>query len=146
MSVEYPTQLQTDCRDPQHHPFGVAGASDLRSSDFQPIRVEDVVTVTDASIGGGKTVADLKLGPLPNQATARIAIDASEGLKEERDADAAEHSRRQNRPGKTPELIVFIMQEFFRADHGWPSHRKQTEQVQTRRGRASLNCQPPLKP
>jgi hypothetical protein len=38
-------------------------------------------------------VADLKLGPLPNQKTVRVTIMLAEPLKEELNAYAAEHSR-----------------------------------------------------
>jgi hypothetical protein len=86
-----------------------------------------VVAATNASIGGVKAVADLKLSLLPNQTPARIAIDIPEALKEELDAFAAEHGWRHNRPGKTSEL----MPEFLGRDHGWRGYAKQMGQLQT---------------
>jgi len=81
-------------------------------------------------------VADLKLGRLPKQGTVRITIVLPEPLKEELDRYAAEHSRLYE-PVETAALIPHMLEAFIRADRGWRSRRKQTEQKQTGQRRAN---------
>ena len=76
-------------------------------------------------------MADLKLGPLPQQKTVKVTIVLSEPLKEELDAYAAEHSRLHEQPIETAELIPHMLQTFLRADRVWCRLRKQREQGQT---------------
>jgi hypothetical protein len=68
-------------------------------------------------------MADLKLGPLPNQKMARITIMLPEPLKEEVDAYAAEHSRLYG-PVETAALIPHMLEAFMRSDRAWCNHRK----------------------
>jgi hypothetical protein len=68
-------------------------------------------------------VADLKLGPLPNQKMVRVTIMLPEPLKEELDAYAAEHSRLYE-PVETAALIPHMLQAFLRTDRAWCSRRK----------------------
>jgi hypothetical protein len=63
-------------------------------------------------------MADLKLGPLPNQKMARITVMLPEPLKEELDAYAAEHSRLYE-PVETAALIPHMLQAFLRTDRAW---------------------------
>jgi hypothetical protein len=81
-------------------------------------------------------VADLKLGPLPKQSTAKVTIVLSELLKEELDAYAAEHSKLYG-PVETKALIPHMLEAFLRADCAWRSRRKQKGQGQTGQRRAS---------
>jgi hypothetical protein len=80
-------------------------------------------------------VADLKLGPLPKQSTAKVTIVLPELLKEELDAYAAEHSKLYE-PVETAALIPHMLEAFLHADRGWCKHRKQRGQGQTGQGRA----------
>jgi len=80
--------------------------------------------------GEGKTVADLKLGPLPKQKTVKVPIVLSEPLKEELDAYAAEHNRLYGQSTKTAELIPHMLETFLRTDPGWCRLRKQKGQGQ----------------
>jgi hypothetical protein len=57
----------------------------------------------------------------------------TEPLKEELDAYAVEHSRRNNQPVETAELIPHILETFLRTDRVWCSHRKQMRQAQNGR-------------
>jgi hypothetical protein len=68
-------------------------------------------------------VADLKLGPLPNQKMVRVTIMLPEPLKEELDAYAVEHSRLYG-PVETAALIPHMLQAFLRTDRSWCSRRK----------------------
>jgi len=68
-------------------------------------------------------MADLKLGPLPNQKTVRVTIMLPEPLKEELDAYAAEHSRLYG-PAETAALIPHMLEAFLRTDRAWCSRRK----------------------
>jgi hypothetical protein len=68
-------------------------------------------------------VADLKLGPLPNQKMTRVIVMLPEPLKEELDAYAVEHSRLYG-PVETAALIPHMLQAFLRADRSWCSRRK----------------------
>jgi hypothetical protein len=70
-------------------------------------------------------MADLKLGPLPNQKTVRVTIMLAEPLKEELDAYAAEHSRLYE-PVETAALIPHMLEAFMRSDRAWRGGRKQT--------------------
>ena len=69
-------------------------------------------------------MADLKLGPLPNQKMTRIIVMLPEPLKEELDAYAVEHSRLYE-PVETAALIPHMLQAFLRTDRAWCSRRKQ---------------------
>jgi hypothetical protein len=69
-------------------------------------------------------MADLKLGPLPNQKTVRVTIMLAEPLKEELDAYAAEHSKLYE-PVEIAALIPHMLQAFLRTDRVWCSRRKQ---------------------
>jgi hypothetical protein len=69
-------------------------------------------------------MADLKLGPLPNQKTVRVTIMLAEPLKDELDAYAAEHSRLYE-PVETAALIPHMLEAFLRTDRAWCSRRKQ---------------------
>jgi hypothetical protein len=80
-------------------------------------------------------MADLKLGPLPNQKMARITVMLSEPLKEELDAYAAEHSRL-NEPVETAALIPHMLQAFLRTDRAWAA-------AGNRRARASRSTAKP---
>jgi hypothetical protein len=68
-------------------------------------------------------VADLKLGPLPNQKMTRVIVMLPKPLKEELDAYAVEHSRLYG-PVETAALIPHMLQAFLRTDRGWWSRRK----------------------
>jgi hypothetical protein len=68
-------------------------------------------------------VADLKLGPLPNQKMTRVTVMLPEPLKEELDAYALEHSRLYE-PVETAALIPHMLQAFLRTDRSSWSHRK----------------------
>jgi hypothetical protein len=69
-------------------------------------------------------MADLKLGPLPNQKIAQLTVMLPEPLKEELDAYALEHSTLYG-PVETAALIPHMLQAFLRADRSWCSRRKQ---------------------
>jgi hypothetical protein len=69
-------------------------------------------------------MADLKLGPLPNQKMVRVTITLPEPLKEELDAYAVEHGRLYG-PVETAALIPHMLQAFLRNDRAWCSRRKQ---------------------
>jgi hypothetical protein len=84
-----------------------------------------------------RTVADLKLGPLPKQSTVKVTIELQEPLKEELDVYAAEHGRLYSQPTKTAVLIPHMLEAFLRADRAWCSRRKQMGQGQTCRRRVS---------
>jgi hypothetical protein len=71
-----------------------------------------------------RTVADLKLGPLPKQSIVKVTIELPEPLKEELDAYAAEHSKLYE-PVETKALIPHMLEAFLRADRAWCKHRKQ---------------------
>jgi hypothetical protein len=126
----------TDRRDPHHHPFEVVCAPDhrLRPRTRSRSGLKDLVAAADAFMGG-KTVADLKLGPLPKQSTVKVTIVLPELLKEELDAYAAEHSRLYE-PVETAALIPHMLEAFLRADRGWRTGRKQRGQGQTGQRRA----------
>jgi hypothetical protein len=128
----------TDRRDPHHHPFEVACAPDhrLRLRTRSRPGLKDLVADADASIGEARTVADLKLGPLPKQSTAKVTIELLEPLKEELDAYAAEHSKLYG-PVETKALIPHMLEAFLRTDRAWCSRRKQRGQGQNDRRRAS---------
>jgi hypothetical protein len=79
-------------------------------------------------------VADLKLGPLPKQSTAKVTIELMELLKEELDAYAAEHSKLYG-PVETKALIPHMLEAFLRADRAWRTSRKQRGQEQNGRRR-----------
>jgi hypothetical protein len=68
-------------------------------------------------------VADLKLGPLPNQKMTRVTVMLAEPLKEELDAYALEHSRLYG-PVETAALIPHMLQAFLRTDRSWCRRRK----------------------
>ena len=70
-------------------------------------------------------MADLKLGPLPNQKMVRVTVMLPAPLKEELDAYAAEHSRLYE-PVETTALIPHMLEAFMRNDRAWRSGRKQT--------------------
>jgi hypothetical protein len=74
-------------------------------------------------IGEVKTVADLKLGPLPNQKMTRVTVMLPEPLKEELDAYAVEHSRLYGHV-ETAALVPHMLQAFLRTDRSWCSRRK----------------------
>jgi hypothetical protein len=84
-------------------------------------------------------VADLKLGPLPKQSTAKVTIELMEPLKEELDAYAAEHSRLYE-PVETKALIPHMLEAFLRADRAWCKHRKRRGQEQN--GRCRVHRRP----
>jgi hypothetical protein len=75
-------------------------------------------------------VADLKLGPLPNQKMARLIIVLPEPVKEELDAYAAEHSNLYG-PVETATLMPHMLEAFMRSDRAWCNRRKQTAHAQT---------------
>jgi hypothetical protein len=76
-------------------------------------------------------MADLKLGPLPNQKMVRVTIMLPEPLKEELDAYATEHGRLYE-PVETAALIPHMLEAFPRTDRSWCSRRKQVRnQVST---------------
>ena len=81
-------------------------------------------------------MADLKLGPLPNQKMVRVTVMLPEVLKEELDAYAAEHSRLYE-PVQIAALIPHMLQAFLRTDRAWCSRRKQRGQAQASQRRAS---------
>jgi hypothetical protein len=81
-------------------------------------------------------MADLKLGPLPNQKMVRVTIMLPEPLKEELDAYAVEHSRLYE-PVETAALIPHMLQAFLRTDRAWCRRQKQRGQPQARQHRAS---------
>jgi hypothetical protein len=87
-------------------------------------------------LGEARTVADLKLGPLPKHTTVKVTIVLPELLKEELDAYAAEHSKLYE-PVETAALIPHMLEAYLRADRAWCSRRKQRGQMQTDRRRAS---------
>jgi hypothetical protein len=68
-------------------------------------------------------MADLKLGPLPNQKMTRVTIMVPETLKEELDAYAVEHSRLYG-PVETAALIPHMLEAFLRTDRAWRNRRK----------------------
>jgi hypothetical protein len=105
------------------------------TSSSQPIRAEGPGRHRARFYRGGKTVADLKLGPLPKQRTVRLPVVLSEPLKEELDAYAAEHSRLYDQPVETAALIPHMLEAFLRADRAWCSRRKQKGQEQNGRRR-----------
>jgi hypothetical protein len=74
-------------------------------------------------------MADLKLGPLPNQKMARVTIMVPEPLKEELDAYAAEHGRLYE-PVETAALIPHMLEAFIRSDRAWCNRRKRNGQEQ----------------
>jgi hypothetical protein len=78
-------------------------------------------------LGEVRTVADLKLGPLPKHSTVKVTIVLPELLKEELDAYAAEHSKLYE-PVETAALIPHMLEAFLRADRAWCSRRKQRRQ------------------
>jgi hypothetical protein len=82
-------------------------------------------------------MADLKLGPLPNQKMARISVMLPELLKEELDAYAAEHSRLYE-PVETAALIPHMLEAFLRADRAWCRRRKQTGKSKPANGEAPI--------
>jgi hypothetical protein len=82
-------------------------------------------------------MADLKLGPLPNQKTVRVTIMLPEPLKEELDAYAAEHSRLYG-PAETAALIPHMLEAFLRTDRAWCSRRKQTGKSKPVNGEAPI--------
>jgi hypothetical protein len=82
-------------------------------------------------------MADLKLGPLPNQKTVRVAIMVPEPLKEELDAYAAAHSRLYG-PVETAALIPHMLEAFLRTDRAWCSRRKQTAESRPVNGEAPI--------
>jgi hypothetical protein len=82
-----------------------------------------------------RTVADLKLGPLPKQSTVKVTIVLPELLKAELDAYAAEHSKLYE-PVETAALISHMLEAFLRTDRAWCNHRKQMQQAQTSQRRA----------
>jgi hypothetical protein len=69
-------------------------------------------------------VADLKLGPLPNQKMVRVTIMLAEPLRQELDAYAVEHSRLYG-PVETAALIAHMLEAFLRADRAWCRRRRQ---------------------
>jgi hypothetical protein len=82
-------------------------------------------------------VADLKLGPLPNQKMTRVTVMLPEPLKEELDAYAVEHSRLYE-PVETAALIPHMLQAFLRTDRAWCSRRKQTGESKPVNGEAPI--------
>jgi hypothetical protein len=68
-------------------------------------------------------VADLELGPLPNQKTTRVTVMLPGPLKEELDAYAVEHSMLYGAV-ETAALIPHMLQALFRTDRSWCSRRK----------------------
>jgi hypothetical protein len=83
-------------------------------------------------------MADLKLGPLPNQKTVRVTIMLAEPLKDELDAYAAEHSRLYE-PVETAALIPHMLEAFMRSDRAWRSGRKQTGRSKPVNGEAPIS-------
>jgi hypothetical protein len=69
-------------------------------------------------------MADLKLGPLPNQKMVRVTVMLPELLKQELDAYAAEHGRLYE-PVEIAALIPHMLETFIRSDRAWCSRRKQ---------------------
>jgi hypothetical protein len=82
-------------------------------------------------------MADLKLGPLPNQKTVRVTIMLPEPLKEELDAYAAAHSRLYG-PAETAALIPHMLEAFMRSDRAWGWRRKQTGKSKPVNGEAPI--------
>jgi hypothetical protein len=82
-------------------------------------------------------MADLKLGPLPNQKMARVSVILPEPLKEELDAYAVEHSRLYE-PVETAALIPHMLEAFMRSDRAWRSGRKQTGKSKPANGEAPI--------
>jgi hypothetical protein len=82
-------------------------------------------------------MADLKLGPLPNQKMVRVTIMLPEPLKEELDAYAAEHSRLYE-PVETTALIPHMLEAFMRSDRVWRSGRKQPGKSKPVNGEAPI--------
>jgi hypothetical protein len=82
-------------------------------------------------------MADLKLGPLPNQKTVRVTIMLAEPLKEELDAYAVEHSRLYGFV-ETAALIPHMLEAFMRSDRAWCSRRKQTGESKPVNGEAPI--------
>jgi hypothetical protein len=82
-------------------------------------------------------MADLKLGPLPNQKMVRVTIMLPEPLKEELDAYAAEHSRLYG-PAETAALIPHMLEAFLRTDRAWCSRRKQKSKGKPVNGEAPI--------
>jgi hypothetical protein len=83
-------------------------------------------------------MADLKLGPLPNQKMVRVTIMLPEPLKEELDAYAAEHSRLYG-PVETAALIPHMLDAFLRTDRAWCNRRKQMGQGANRSTSSQLD-------
>lgn len=69
----------------------------------------------------------LKLGRLPKAGTVRLTIILSEGLKEELDQYAAEHSRLYENV-ETVALIPHMLEAFIRSDRGWRSRKGRSKQ------------------
>jgi hypothetical protein len=82
-------------------------------------------------------MADLKLGPLPNQKMVRVTIMLPEPLKEELDAYALEHNRLYG-PVETAALIPHMLQAFLRTDRSWFRRRKQTGKSKPVNGEAPI--------
>jgi hypothetical protein len=80
-------------------------------------------------------VTDLKFGPLPKQCMVKIALELSELLRAELDADAVEQSRLYSETVETVELIPHMLQPYMRDDRGWRKHRKKGPQAQNGRRR-----------
>jgi hypothetical protein len=83
-------------------------------------------------------MADLKLGPLPNQKVTQVTVMLPELLKEELDAYALEHSRLYG-PVEPAALIPHMLQAFLRTDRAWCSRRKQTDKSKPVNAGASPN-------
>jgi hypothetical protein len=83
-------------------------------------------------------MADLKLGPLPNQKIVRVTIMLPEPLKDELDAYAVEHSRLYE-PVETAALIPHMLEAFMRSDRAWRSGRKQTGRSKPVNGEAPIS-------
>ena len=82
-------------------------------------------------------MADLKLGPLPNQKMTRVIVMLPEPLKEELDAYAVEHSRLYG-PVETAALIPHMLEAFMRSDRAWRSRRKQAGKSKPANGEAPI--------
>ena len=87
-------------------------------------------------------MADLKLGPLPNQKMVRVTIMLPEPLKEELEAYAVEHSRLYG-PVETAALIPHMLEAFMRGDRAWCSRRKQTRESKPVNGEAPIGAREP---
>ena len=82
-------------------------------------------------------MADLKLGPLPNQKMVRVTIMLPEPLREELDAYAVEYSRLYE-PVETAALIPHMLEAFMRSDRAWCSRRKRTGKSKPVNGEAPI--------